>query len=217
MKLQFDHSLEVVIEFKYERLPDFCYACGRICHVVKECKFVSAIEKEAKEKPYGSWLHSKFKVGRGRTISPRKQEEERNSRRSFGNKEGNCPRVGGDRGSSSGPHGNYFKHNEHGTGGSITIEDDIIDNASLANRLKSKRGVVKGRVNSQSVKGNSLAEKLAEAARCQKAEEDEIQLALCEVAWETTQAVTADAPSTKPNILSDQKNRMGGDMESKRD
>ncbi|KAH0972728.1 hypothetical protein GBA52_024884 [Prunus armeniaca] len=202
MKLQFDHSLEVVIEFKYERLLDFCYACGRIGHVVKECKFVGAIEKEAKEKPYGSWLHSKFEVGRGRTINPRKQEEERNCQRSFGNKEGDCSGVCGDKGPRGGPHGHYFKHKEHGTGGSVTIEDDLVDNASLANRFKSKRGAVKGGINSQSVKGNSLADKLAKAARRRKAEEDEIQRALREAAWETAQAVAADKSYTMPKILS---------------
>ncbi|CAL9017616.1 unnamed protein product, partial [Prunus brigantina] len=183
--------------------------------VVKECKFVGAIEKEAKEKPYGSWLHSKFEVGRGRTISPRKQEEERNSRRSFGNQEGDCSGVCGDKGPRGGPHGNYFKHKEHGTGGSVTIEDDLVDNASLANRLKSKRGVVKGGINSQSTKGNALADKLAEAARRQKAEEYEIQRALREAAWETAQAVAVDMSSTMPKILSDQENRRGGDMKSK--
>lgn len=26
------------INAKYERLPDFCYGCGRIGHVIKDCK-----------------------------------------------------------------------------------------------------------------------------------------------------------------------------------
>ncbi|TXG67034.1 hypothetical protein EZV62_008309 [Acer yangbiense] len=48
----------VVIGLKYERLPDFCYACGRIGHDIKEC-----IDEEAKKgaldgspTKYGQWV-----------------------------------------------------------------------------------------------------------------------------------------------------------------
>lgn len=74
---------------------------------------------------------------------------------------------------------------------------------------------MKGGINSQSVKGNSLADKLVEAAHRRKAEEDEIQRALREAAWETAPAVAANMSSTMPKILSDQENRRGGDMKSK--
>ncbi|CAJ2644626.1 uncharacterized protein LOC123882497 [Trifolium pratense] len=48
--------------FKYERLPNFCYMCGRIGHQMKDCEEVEGNEEdgyediEEKELPYGSWL-----------------------------------------------------------------------------------------------------------------------------------------------------------------
>jgi hypothetical protein len=48
--------------FKYERLPTFCYVCGRIGHQIKDCEEVESKDDEGyndieeKELPYGSWL-----------------------------------------------------------------------------------------------------------------------------------------------------------------
>lgn len=45
------------IQAKYERLPDFCYGCGRIGHIIKECR---TLNKETDKDPegwqFGSWL-----------------------------------------------------------------------------------------------------------------------------------------------------------------
>ncbi|KAK3193518.1 hypothetical protein Dsin_024828 [Dipteronia sinensis] len=48
----------VVVGLKYERLPDFCFAYGRIGHVTKECTDEEARNGELDGSPakYGSWL-----------------------------------------------------------------------------------------------------------------------------------------------------------------
>ena len=44
--------------FKYERLPNFCYQCGRLDHGMKECKEIAGTENRAggEEMQYGAWL-----------------------------------------------------------------------------------------------------------------------------------------------------------------
>ncbi|XP_030941830.1 uncharacterized protein LOC115966814 [Quercus lobata] len=44
--------------FKYERLPNFCYQCGRLDHGVKECKEGAGSENIASDEgmQYGAWL-----------------------------------------------------------------------------------------------------------------------------------------------------------------
>ncbi|KAK3225745.1 hypothetical protein Dsin_005607 [Dipteronia sinensis] len=59
LRLKLDKSENiVVVALKYERLPDFCYACGRIGHITKDCT-----DEEAKKMAldglttkYGLWL-----------------------------------------------------------------------------------------------------------------------------------------------------------------
>jgi hypothetical protein len=57
-----DRSLKVY--FKYERLPNFCFVCGRIGHQLKECEEASDLEEagyeelEEKELGFGPWLRA---------------------------------------------------------------------------------------------------------------------------------------------------------------
>lgn len=50
--------------FKYERLPNFCYTCGRIGHQIKDCEEldgqddVDYDEIEEKDLPFGLWLRA---------------------------------------------------------------------------------------------------------------------------------------------------------------
>lgn len=67
------------IHAKYEILPDFCYGCGRIGHVVKECQHFSGEDRiETEPFQYGSWLRYEGSNPRRRrkTSSPRSEKEE---------------------------------------------------------------------------------------------------------------------------------------------
>lgn len=52
------------LDFRYERLPHFCYSCGKIGHYASYCKDIPFTEAkmEGKEKmAYGQWLRAEVK------------------------------------------------------------------------------------------------------------------------------------------------------------
>lgn len=46
------------VNFRYERLPSFCFHCGVIGHGDRFCPVAFATEVVGKEKPFGSWLRA---------------------------------------------------------------------------------------------------------------------------------------------------------------
>lgn len=78
-----DNQERIWINVRYEILPDFCCNCGRIDHLIKECK-EKIIEEDAEADPklwqYGSCL--RFQGGnprRRRRRSPPRNEKERST------------------------------------------------------------------------------------------------------------------------------------------
>ncbi|XP_042942846.1 uncharacterized protein LOC122277028 [Carya illinoinensis] len=61
-----DHR-EYWVRFTYERLPDFCYQCGRLGHSHKECDSWKIRSTDPKEEslPYGQWLRAAQSTGGG--------------------------------------------------------------------------------------------------------------------------------------------------------
>ncbi|XP_057247549.1 uncharacterized protein LOC130589924 [Beta vulgaris subsp. vulgaris] len=53
----------VLVEIKYERLPTFCYLCGVIGHIERDCLSNVAEDKEV-EKQWGSWIRASPRKGR---------------------------------------------------------------------------------------------------------------------------------------------------------
>lgn len=51
------------VELKYECLPTFCYVCGRIGHIVRDCLDVDD-EERGTEKQWGSWIRASPRRGR---------------------------------------------------------------------------------------------------------------------------------------------------------
>lgn len=62
-KIKNSEGKVVAVDIKYERLPIFCYACGHIGHMERDCSEVSEDDRE-EEKQWGSWLKASPRKGR---------------------------------------------------------------------------------------------------------------------------------------------------------
>nr|GME08040.1 uncharacterized protein LOC109174453 [Ipomoea batatas] len=61
MKLKRDNGMWAFIDFRYERLPTFCFLCGIIRHGNRLCpKFVNGYDRNL-EKPFGAWMRAGFR------------------------------------------------------------------------------------------------------------------------------------------------------------
>lgn len=62
-KVQNSMGKVVMVEIKYERLPTFCYGCGLIGHMERDCTVVGEEERD-EAKQWGSWLKASPRKGR---------------------------------------------------------------------------------------------------------------------------------------------------------
>ncbi|XVE95495.1 hypothetical protein REPUB_Repub02eG0102600 [Reevesia pubescens] len=55
----------ILIMFRYERLPDLCYVCGRLTHHESECDYAFQMKKQTGSviRGYGAWLNANYKAG----------------------------------------------------------------------------------------------------------------------------------------------------------
>lgn len=51
-----ENGTKKLIGFKYERMPDFCYVCGRFDHPEVDVKAIKERNKVVRE--YGPWLRA---------------------------------------------------------------------------------------------------------------------------------------------------------------
>jgi hypothetical protein len=68
-KITLEDSSERWISFKYERLPNFCYWCGKVDHGDKDCSYWLANKHKLKsnDQQYGPWLRATVNAGFRRT------------------------------------------------------------------------------------------------------------------------------------------------------
>ena len=53
----------VMVDIKYERLPNYCYGCGRLGHIERDCLFTPEEDRDG-DKQWGSWLRASPRRGR---------------------------------------------------------------------------------------------------------------------------------------------------------
>ena len=69
-------SKPIWISFKYVKLPEFCYDCGRLGHTLSICDEAKEVDEDS-DLPYGDWLRgSPIKLTR-HNVEAQKQEEKR--------------------------------------------------------------------------------------------------------------------------------------------
>lgn len=79
MKFSFGERDPIWLRFKYERLPNFCYYCGCLGHLERECTITGDISVGIKDLPYGRWWRADFegrrRMGEAQGWYTREKEE----------------------------------------------------------------------------------------------------------------------------------------------
>lgn len=58
MKLKKDNDTSAFIDFRYKRLPTFCFLCGVIGHGDRYCPKVTHVQDRKVENPFGAWMRA---------------------------------------------------------------------------------------------------------------------------------------------------------------
>ncbi|XP_048500350.1 uncharacterized protein LOC125497458 [Beta vulgaris subsp. vulgaris] len=72
IKMKNSNEIVVVVEVKYERLPIFCFSCGRIRNMESDCEYSVENDREG-EKQWGTWLKASPRKGCLKKLEEAKQ------------------------------------------------------------------------------------------------------------------------------------------------
>ncbi|XP_074323028.1 uncharacterized protein LOC141659976 [Apium graveolens] len=75
-KIKRKNGSEFVVSCKYERLGDFCFACGLVSHTERFCRRTLDSRGEGSSKEWGTWLRAPSRRGGGQSGSKWLREED---------------------------------------------------------------------------------------------------------------------------------------------
>lgn len=75
-KIKRKNGTEFVVSCKYERLGDFCFACGLVTHTERFCRKFIDIRSEGGAQEWGSWLRAQSRRGASQGCSKWIREED---------------------------------------------------------------------------------------------------------------------------------------------
>lgn len=94
-KIKRRNGSEFVVSCKYERLGDFCFACGLVTHTERFCRKSLDTRSEGGVQEWGSWLRAQTRRGAGQGGSKWLREEDDVGWTERIGRENNCPTFQG--------------------------------------------------------------------------------------------------------------------------
>ncbi|KAJ4842551.1 hypothetical protein Tsubulata_042032 [Turnera subulata] len=61
LSIRFKGDLVIAISYRYEGIPNFCYICGKLGHLLKECELKKEESNDEEVLGFGEWMHASLR------------------------------------------------------------------------------------------------------------------------------------------------------------